>query len=370
MNEATQEKSSTYSKESPLVTKLLENIVLNKKGSQKDTRHFNICLKDSGLKYIPGDSLYVFAENDPEMVNQLLDLLELDQDRETEKERFQIEVNITRASNKMFKMIEAKAENLDAKEMAEKFTGYSLPAIIAELKKENTELKIGSNELAENSSKLNPRAYSIASSQSAHPDEVHLCIARVDEEINGQKILGVCSNFLSHRIELNQEKLRIYVHTNERFRLPPNSETDIIMVGPGTGIAPFRAYIEERNYQRDQGQKVGKDWLFFGDQRQAFDYLYDEELEAAKEKYGLNIDLAFSRDQEHKVYVQNRMEENSDKIFEWLENGAYFYVCGDARRMAKDVDAALHKIIEDHGKDAVAYVKDLKDTKRYCRDVY
>ncbi len=371
MSEATQEASKTFSKENPLLTQLLENRTLNKEGSQKDTRHFNICLKDTGMVYQPGDSLYVFAENDSQVVNELLQELELDHSQEQEQERFQKEVNITRASNKIFKLVEEKLEaKLEAKAMAERFNGYSVAALIKVLKSEYPELKISSDELVNNSSKLNPRAYSIASSQSAHPDEVHLCIARVDEEINGQKILGVCSNYLSNRVRLKEKNLRVYVHSNDKFRLPEDSSKDIIMVGPGTGIAPFRAYIEERNHQRDQGQSVGKDWLFFGDQRSAYDYIYGEELDAYKEKYGLEIDLAFSRDQEHKVYVQNRMEENSDKIFEWLENGAYFYVCGDARRMAKDVDAMLHKIVEDHGKDAEAYIKDLKDSKRYCRDVY
>lgn len=371
MSQTASATSQEYTKENPLVTELLENTKLNKEGSAKDTRHFNISLKDSGLTYLPGDSLYVYPENEDKLVEELLSLLNLDQEHDEDFTRFKTEVNITRPSNKLFKLIEEKTEGkLEAKAIAEKYTGYSTPAIIKELVTENPELSLSSNEVADNSSKLLARAYSIASSISAHPEEVHLCIARVDEEINGQKILGVCSNFLSERVELNQKNLRVYVHHNDKFRLPENTETDIIMVGPGTGIAPFRAYIEERNYLRDQGKKVGKDWLFFGDQRKDYDYLYGEELEAYASKYDLQITKAFSRDQEEKVYVQHKMKEHSKEIFQMLENGAYFYVCGDARRMAKDVDNALREIIEEHGKDSGNYITKLKDEKRYCRDVY
>jgi sulfite reductase alpha subunit-like flavoprotein len=142
------------------------------------------------------------------------------------------------------------------------------------------------------------------------------------------------------------------------------------MVGPGTGIAPFRAFIEERNWQRQQGMQVGTDWLFFGDQKANFDFIYGDELESYKNKYGLQISTAFSRDQAEKVYVQNRMLENSKAIFAALENGAHFYVCGDARRMAKDVDLALREIAKEHGKDPDSYMQALKDSKRYSRDVY
>lgn len=367
MSQTVTSASHTYTKENPLVTELLKNEKLNKEGSQKDTRHFVISLKNSGMTYKPGDSLYVYPENQDALVEELLALINLEQDEKAEFNKFKTKVNITRASNKLFKLIEEKSESkYNTKELTERFTGYSLPAILKELQ----DIKLYSNELAENSSKLLARAYSIASSLNAHPEEVHLCIARVEEEINGQKILGVCSNFLSSRVELNQKKIKVYVHNNERFRLPEKLETDIIMVGPGTGIAPFRAFIEERNYLRDQGKKLGKDWLFFGDQKKNYDYIYGEELEAYRSKYGLEITTAFSRDQEEKVYVQHKMKENSKKIFTQLENGAYFYVCGDARRMAKDVDNALREIIEENGKDSGNYITKLKDEKRYCRDVY
>ncbi len=367
MSTATQ----TYTKDNPFVTELLENYKLNNEGSSKDTRHFSISLKGSDIEYKPGDSLYVYPENETGLVNELLALLKLDNDKEEEFRRFTQDVNITRASNKLYKLIETKLNAaIDVATMNERFNGYSVTALIKELKNEHSGLILGTNEVAENSSKLQARAYSIASSLRAHPQEVQLCIARVDTEINGQRILGVCSNYLSNRVPLNAKTLKIYLHINDKFRLPENPETNIIMVGPGTGIAPFRAFIEERNWQRDQGMKVGKDWLFFGDQRQAYDYIYGDELEAYKNKYGTEITTAFSRDQEQKFYVQDRMKEHANEIFKWLEDGAYFYVCGDARRMAKDVDTTLQQIIAMHGQNAETYIKDLKDSQRYCRDVY
>ena len=363
--------TQTYTKDQPLVTELLENKKLNKEGSAKDTRHFNISLKSSNMTYKPGDSLYVYPENEENLVNKLISLIKNDLKLLQEFNRFSKEVNITRPSNKLFKLLEEKSFNkLDSKELAERFLGYSTPALLELILKENPEIQLSTNEVAENSSKLQARAYSIASSLKAHPEEVHLCIARVEEEINDQKVLGVCSNFLSNRVELKQKNLRIYVHTNDKFRLPEDTSKDIIMVGPGTGIAPFRAFIEERNYQRNNGQQVGLDWLFFGDQRKDYDYLYCEELEAYKKTYGLKITTAFSRDQAEKVYVQHKMKEHSKEIFQMIENGAHFYICGDARRMAKDVDEALRVIIEEHGKDPGNYISKLKDEKRYSRDVY
>lgn len=363
--------TQTYTKENPFLTDLLVNEKLNKEGSQKDTRHFEICLKGSDINYIPGDSLYVFPENEEELVNKFLDNLELVKSREEEFERFTKEVNITRSSTKIFKLIEAKLGEgkIDPKEMGASYEGHSVVSIIEDVKAKHG-LSFTTDEIAENSSKLMARAYSIASSLRAHPEEVHLCIARVDEEINGQRILGVCSNFLSERVSLNGKNVRVYLHVNERFRLPENPETNIIMVGPGTGIAPFRSFIEERNWQRDQGQKVGKDWLFFGDQRAAYDYLYAEEFAQYAEKYDLRVSTAFSRDQEEKVYVQHKMLQNADDLFQELENGAHFYVCGDARRMAKDVDAALREIVTKNGKDPDEYMKALKDSGRYQRDIY
>lgn len=359
-----------FNRENPFYSKLLENRKLNKEGSWKDTRHFSLSLSGSGISYEPGDSLYVYPLNEETLVEELLKLLKLDLDYETEKKRFAEEVNLTRASNKLFKLIETKNTKFMASTLAEKYNGYNLASLLKDLKNEDKSLEISSNELVENSSKLQPRAYSIASSLKAHPEKVELCVARVEEEVNGQKVLGVCSNYLSERVPLNEPLVRIFIHTNDKFRLPEDSSKDIIMVGPGTGIAPFRAFIEERNILRKETKNVGRDWLFFGDQRKDYDFLYKEEFEIFEKDFGLKLSTAFSRDQEYKIYVQDKMKENSDEIYSWMKNGAYFYVCGDARKMAKDVDQALRDIYEEHGEDPETAIKNLKDTKRYSRDVY
>jgi sulfite reductase (NADPH) flavoprotein alpha-component len=218
--------------------------------------------------------------------------------------------------------------------------------------------------------KLTPRLYSIASSPKAHPGEVQLCVGIVRFHSHGRTRKGVCSTFLADRVD-GQVPVPVFTQASPGFRLPTGSDTPTIMVGPGTGIAPFRAFLEER---KAVGAK-GKNWLFFGDQKCATDFLYREELEAMLDDGVLTrFDVAFSRDQEEKIYVQHRMVENAAEMFAWLEEGAHFFVCGDAKRMAKDVDAALHEVIQKGGgktsEQALEYVARLKEQKRYKRDVY
>jgi sulfite reductase (NADPH) flavoprotein alpha-component len=219
--------------------------------------------------------------------------------------------------------------------------------------------------------KLQPLLYSIASSQKANPDSIHLTIAVVRYESHGRQRLGVASSFLAERVG-DTGRVPVFVHVAKGFRLPEDGNTPIIMVGPGTGVAPFRAYLQDRKVT---GAK-GKNWLFFGEQREKSDFLYGEEFTALLAEGVLTrLDTAFSRDQAHKVYVQNRMLENAAEIWKWIDGeGAHFYVCGDALRMAKDVDAALSVIVQKEGgktpEEAAAYLEDLKKTKRYKRDVY
>jgi len=218
--------------------------------------------------------------------------------------------------------------------------------------------------------KLMPRLYSIASSISAHPEEVHLTIGAVRYTAHGRERKGVCSVYVAERIK-EGDTIPVFVQPNKHFSLPESKEVDIIMVGPGTGIAPFRSFIEERSVNGT----TGKTWLFFGDQHEATDFLYKDELEAYQQKGVVTkITTAFSRDTEKKVYVQHRMLENSKELFEWLEKGAYFYVCGDKQYMAKDVHEALITIIEQEGsmtrEQAEAYLNDMAKQKRYQRDVY
>ena len=215
---------------------------------------------------------------------------------------------------------------------------------------------------------LQPRLYSISSSPKAHPGEVHLTVGIVRYEIEGKSRKGVCSTFLADRAG---ETVPVYIHKSPTFRIPADHSAPMIMVGPGTGVAPFRAFLEER---RAIGA-TGKNWLFFGDQREATDFLYREELEQMKAAGFLTrLDTAFSRDQAEKIYVQNRMMEHADELWAWLEEGGCFYVCGDGKRMAKDVDVALHRVVEEKGgmdaAAAAAYVSNLKHAKRYLRDVY
>ena len=217
--------------------------------------------------------------------------------------------------------------------------------------------------------KLQPRLYSIASSPKAHPGEVHLTVAIVRYHSHYRDRGGVCSTFLADRAD--GLKPGVFVHTNKAFRLPENTDTDVIMVGPGTGIAPFRAFLEERQAT----EAKGKNWLFFGDQHVSSDFLYEKQLKEMQGNGTLTrLDTAFSRDQKEKIYVQTRMKESGAELWSWLQNGAYFYVCGDASRMAKDVDAALVEIAQEHGnmsgEQAEEYIKELRKEKRYCRDVY
>jgi sulfite reductase (NADPH) flavoprotein alpha-component len=219
--------------------------------------------------------------------------------------------------------------------------------------------------------KIQPRLYSISSSPKAHPGQVHLTVGAVRYDLHGRPRKGVCSTFLADRAKPGESRIGVFVHSNKAFRPPANPDAPMIMVGPGTGIAPFRAFLEER---MATGAK-GKNWLFFGEQKASTDFLYREQLEELQKTGFLHrLDTAFSRDQQEKIYVQNRMLQAADELFAWLEAGAHFYVCGDASRMAKDVDAALHKVIETAGKktpeEAAAYVQNLKSTKRYARDVY
>jgi len=217
--------------------------------------------------------------------------------------------------------------------------------------------------------KLQPRLYSIASSPKAHPGEVHLTVGVVRYQSHGRARRGVCSTFLGDRA--SETSPRVFVHANKAFRPPADDSKPMIMVGPGTGIAPFRAFLEERQ----AAGATGMNWLFFGNPHAATDFLYEEQLGEMVESGVLNrLDTAFSRDQEHKVYVQDRMIEHGAELWKWLEEGAAFYVCGDAARMAKDVDAALHEVVKKHGglssEEAADYLKMLRKEKRYCRDVY
>ncbi|MEY3584318.1 MAG: hypothetical protein RJA48_1401, partial [Verrucomicrobiota bacterium] len=239
-----------------------------------------------------------------------------------------------------------------------------------DLFEEHPSAKLGAQEFIELLRKLMPRLYSISSAPSKYPDEIHLTVAVVRYETNGRAREGVCSTYLSERTQLNEPEVPVFV-ADSHFGLPADDSIPVIMVGPGTGVAPFRSFVMDR---ATRGAK-GKNWLFFGDQRKDSDFLYADEWAAYLQSGVLTrLDLAFSRDQAAKIYVQDRMRENAAELWQWLQAGAYFYVCGDAKRMAKDVDAALHAIVAEQGgltpEAAVDWVKQFKKDGRYQRDVY
>ncbi len=376
---------ATWSRATPFPARLKTNRRLNRDGSQKDTRHFEISLEGSGLSYEAGDALGVMPTNCPALVGELLAVLGFSGDEPADGPDG-VPSSIHHLLSSSF-IITAPAPSL-VKDAATRSGNAELLALLDPEKKADLDkwffgrdvldvlkacpgAKFTPSGFVAHLRKLQPRLYSISSSPKAHPGEVHLTIAAVRYDGHGRAKSGVCSCWLADRVEPGITPVPVFVQVSHGFRLPADLSKPVIMVGPGTGIAPFRAFLEER---RATGA-TGKNWLFFGDQQRATDFLYEEEL-AAWSKDGLltRLDLAFSRDQAEKIYVQTRMLENAAELWTWLEAGAHLYVCGDAKRMAKDVDAALHTVIETAGgrtqEQAAGYVAALKTAKRYQRDVY
>ncbi|WOO40620.1 diflavin oxidoreductase [Rubellicoccus peritrichatus] len=373
----------TFGKNKPFPASILKNYDLNREGAFKSTHHVELSLRGSGLEYEAGDALGVYPVNDEKVVDEILAVLSLDSEAEVPlpdggnaplREALLKSYDIRTLSKKLVTDWQKRSSSEvlksiieeDKKEVWEKFFwGRELVDLVIDypVKFQNGE------EFVAILKKLHPRLYSIASSPKAHPDEVHLTVGVVTYETHGRSRGGVCSTYLANRSEDSQPG--VFVQTNKAFRPPADDDAPMIMVGPGTGIAPFRAFLEEREVR---GAK-GKNWLLFGNPYRATDYLYDELLEGWKESGLLNkLDLAFSRDQEEKLYVQHLMLESGAEIWQWLQEGGYFFVCGDALRMAKDVDKALHEVVQVHGvkseDEAQDYIRNLRKEKRYARDVY
>ncbi len=375
----------TYSKKNPFPALLLTSRNLNAPGSAKQVHHVEFVLADSGLAYEAGDALGVIPHNCPALVADVLAALGYDGE-EAVPAPDGSSVPLRRALTEFYDLGKPSPDLLAlfAPVVAGLFepgrTGSTTPAtaphhvidVLLKSKIENPNSKIAAPaDFVRVLKKIQPRLYSISSSPRAHANQVHLTVGAVRYALAGRPRKGVCSTFLADRAVPGETRVGVFVHSNKAFRPPANGDTPMIMVGPGTGIAPFRAFLHDR---KATGAR-GKNWLFFGDQRASTDFLYREELEAlAGDGVLTRLDLAFSRDQAEKIYVQQRMLEQAAELFAWLEAGAHFYVCGDASRMAKDVDAALHAVIERAGKkstdEAAAYVQALKAAKRYARDVY
>ena len=364
----------------PFPAHLLVNRKLTRDGSEKEVRHFEISLEGSGLVYEVGDALGVMPTNCPALVGDLLAALGCDGEEAVAIDGGELPLrlallqhfDITKPSTDLLNAAAAHgaefAPLLDPErreELKKWLWGREVFDVIASLPRQ-----FSAAEFIALLKKPQPRLYSISSSLKAHPDEVHLTVGSVRHNSHGRARKGVCSIFLADRCS-DDTAVPIWIQASHGFKLPTDLCRDVIMVGPGTGIAPFRAFLEEREITG----ATGRNWIFFGDQRRAFDYLYEETLEAWRTGGHLaRLDLAFSRDQAEKIYVQHRMLEAAAELWAWLEGGAHFYVCGDASRMAKDVDAALHTICEKAGglsADAArGYVNKLKSEKRYQRDVY
>ena len=364
------EEETGYSKKRPFPALLLTSRNLNGPGSGKQVHHVEFDLAGSGLKYEAGDALGVVPLNCPEHVADVLAALGSDGE-EAVPAPDGSNIPLRRALTECYDLGKPSAELLGLCNVSN--GGGIAVALhhVVDVLLARPDLKLSSADFVRALKKIQPRLYSISSSPNAHPGQVHLTIGAVRYEKDGRARKGVCSTFLADRATIGETKVGVFVHSNNAFRPPSSGDVPMIMVGPGTGIAPFRAFLHERRATAAKG----KNWLFFGDQRAASDFLYHEELESLKSEGLLaRLDLAFSRDQEEKIYVQQRMLENAAEVFAWLEAGAHFYVCGDASRMAKDVDAALHKVVEIAGSksatEAAAYVQALRTAKRYQRDVY
>ena len=376
-----------YSRKNPFPATMLVNRRITGGDSEKDVRHIELSLEGSGFLYEPGDSLGVIPTNCPEVVDDLIATLNASGMEEVPgndgrlkpfREALLHDYHITQPARQFIAFLAEHGTDSEAAHLKE----LLLPERAKDLEKylwgteyidflqRHPQIQLTPQELVSYLRKLQPRLYSIASSSKVHPQSVHLTVAVVRYETYGRRRKGVASTYLADRLEEDTHS-PCFIHSAKGFRLPPSADIPVIMVGPGTGVAPFRAFLQERKALGAQGPN----WLFFGGQHESCDFLYGEELRALHAQGFLTrLDTAFSRDQEHKVYVQHRMLENAAEIWRWLEQGAYFYICGDAQRMAKDVEAALHAIVEEQGghssEDAAAYLEELKKSKRLRKDVY
>ena len=380
---------SPYNKDNPFHARILENRLLSKPGSEKETRHFVLSLAGSGLTYKAGDSLGVYPVNPPKEVDDVLRLLGASGTERVVLPRATVSVPLRLAlfanlalnapSRKILDLIASRTTDdgerqrltaLLAPEAKEQLAAYLEQRHYVDILADFPKTRLQPQEFVDQLRRLMPRLYSIASSSKLHPGEIHLTIVVVRYHMNGRDRVGVCSSFLAERVKEIETLVPVFV-VDSHFGPPENGAADCIMVGPGTGIAPFRAFVQDRV----AAGATGRNWVYFGDQREACDFLYEDEWKQALADGHLHrLDTAWSRDRTPKVYVQDRMRANAAELWAWIKGGAHFYVCGDAKRMAKDVDAALHEIIaQQGGMDAAAaadYVKQMKKDKRYQRDVY
>ncbi|MEZ5932385.1 MAG: flavodoxin domain-containing protein [Alphaproteobacteria bacterium] len=358
--------TSAYSKANPFPAEITELVNLNGSRSAKQTFHVELSLEGSGLTFEPGDAIGIIPENHEAMIAEIMMAAGLAGDSDLER-RLRTDVDITQLSKPVMEAFSKARPNAKLQELLEGdawqayFHGRQIIDLLTDFP-----AKLEAEELVGLFRKLPPRLYSVASSLKAEPDLAHLLISAVRYESFGRAREGVASTFVADRHKVG-DQLKVYVKSNKNFRLPEDPDRPVIMIGPGTGVAPFRAFLQERQATG----AAGRNWLFFGDRNYTHDFLYQLDWQDF-EKDGVldRIDVAFSRDQPEKIYVQQRLWERRADLFAWLEEGAALYVCGDEKAMAKDVDAMLQKIIAESGADPAEYVSRLKKERRYQRDVY
>jgi len=370
-----------FTRENPWPARVLESIQLNGRGSDKETYHIELDLAGSGLQYAPGDALAVRPRNHDPLVEEVLRAARLSDSAPVQlgaeslplaaalASRRELTV-LTRDVLERYAILAPHAELQGLLADTTRLQPYLYGRDVADLLTDFPTDQLTAQALADTLRPLPSRAYSIASSLLTHPDEVHLTVGAVRYEAHGRRKHGACSSFLADRVAVGDEA-RVFVEHNEYFKLPQNPGTDIIMVGAGTGIAPFRAFVEERV----ELGATGRNWLLFGNPHFTTDFLYQTEWQQHLKKGGLaKLDVAFSRDQAEKIYVQDRLLESSRDVFGWLENGAQFYICGDKTRLGSAVQTALAQVVQKEAglsaDDAAAYVKNLRKQRRYLEDVY
>ncbi|MES2344315.1 MAG: sulfite reductase [Chlamydiota bacterium] len=373
----------------PFFAKIKDRYLLTKPGSTKETYHIVLDTTGSGIDFKVGDSIGVFAQNDPILVQHLLEALRAKGSEPIHDLRsgntFPIrqflttKANLSRLTSSFLKLVHEYEMEHDKKNHLHRLLQTENKPLLSQyltahdpldLFKEYQDVNIPLQAICEQFGPLLPRFYSLASSLKAFPDELHLTVAVFTFTHGGEKRFGVASHFLSHLAEIGKTEVPIYVQTSHVFRLPENPDAPIIMIGPGTGVAPYRAFMQERIAQNASG----KNWLFFGERNESTDFFYKDYWQKLVQENQLRLDVAFSRDQEEKIYVQHRLYAHAQEIWSWIQEGAFLYVCGDAHRMAKDVEATLQRIAIEQGgltePAAKAYFKELRTTRRYLLDVY
>jgi sulfite reductase (NADPH) flavoprotein alpha-component len=373
---------ATFDRLHPFQAKILSRYRLNRSEDLRETWHFVLSIEGSEIQYQPGDSFAIYPENDPSQVDRIIKAIQLPASHEvkdakggvyTLKEFLSKKANIAHTPKKFLVALASRSSNEELHKLLQDDDAvkhYTSTHNLVEIVEAHPHVQWEAEPFILALQPMLPRFYSIASSQLAHPHQVDFTVARVHYDISGRERRGVCSHFLCDMAALHTSPIPMYLQPSKDFHLPQDDTKNIIMVGPGTGVAPFRGFMQERVLREARG----KNWLFFGERHEKIDFFYEEYWRKLAAQGKLRLDTAFSRDQEQKIYVQHRMWENKADFWKWLEEGALLYVCGSADKMAKDVDKCLHDIIETEGglspEAAREFVKKLRHEKRYLRDIY